>query len=242
MAIWVYLCPYTMKKIISLLLLAFFVKAAVAQTDTLEARKNAKSNADAMMTAFRSSDWSTFAAYTNDKLVETIGGQEAYTKVLTTSMKQLFENAKVDTVCAGNVLQLLKTPGGYQCITESFLQITISGAMATLASYEIGTSANGINWKFLRVDDNGSEFTPKTFIPDISPELIVPNAQVVPGITLAEFLKTYTPEYGPKKESELEEKIAGPEEIITPVPVKKPVKKPAAKTPVKTKSKPKTKS
>lgn len=231
-----------MKKIISLLVLAFLVKAAIAQTDTLEAKKNAKANADAMMTAFRSSDWNAFAGYTNDKLLETIGGKEAYVELLATSMKQLFESAKVDTVCAGNVLQLVKTPGGYQSITESFMQIRIADMLAVLVSYEIGTSANGINWKFLRIDEDGSELTPKTFIPDLSPELIIPNNQMRPGTTLTEFLKTYTPEYGPKKEMGMDgEKIKDPEEIIiTPAP-KKPAKQPVKK-PVKTTSKPKTKS
>lgn len=189
---------------------------AEAQFDTLAVHQQIRGSVDSMITAFRNGNWHTMASYTNEKLVGFMGGTEAYARLVDSTLGRIMKDGSLDEYQAGKILQVVKTPGGYQCIVESFLQMTMNGTTVTGCSYNLGTSPNGTDWRFLRLEED-SPYDIKDFVPDLSPQLKLPSDQMALGVTLEEFKKTYKVQYRATK---------------------KPVKK---TTPVKKKPKPKPK-
>lgn len=202
-----------MKRLLVFVVLFTSINAA-AQFDTLTVKQHIRTAMDSMSAAFKNANWHVMARYTNKNLVNFMGGTEGYVRLVDTMMSNVLKEGRIDEYQAGNILQLVKTPDGYQCVAESFLQMTVSDIMVTGCSYNIGTSPDGRDWRFLRLEEN-TALDVKDFIPNLSPKLKLPIGQMVPGITLNEFKKTYTIRYRKTK-----------------APVKKaaPAKKPGPKT------------
>jgi hypothetical protein len=183
-----------MKRITILLVMALTVMQTSAQFDTLLVRNNINTTLDSMTAAFKNSNWRQFVKYTNENMIAFTGGEDKFVELLDTSMAQLLSVGSMDEYYSGRTLQLVLTPGGYQCITESFMQMTVSDMTVSGCSYNIGTSPDGETWRFLRVS-GGPRLTINDFIPDISPKLRIPEEQMEAGKTLEEFKKTYKIKY-----------------------------------------------
>jgi hypothetical protein len=183
-----------MKRITILLAVILAAMQANAQFDTVRVSNNINTTLDSMTAAFKTNNWRQFAQYTNENMIKFMGGEDKFTELLDTSMAQLLSIGSMDEYYPGRTLQLVITPAGYQCITESFMQMTVSGITVSGCSYNIGTSPDGETWRFLRVGD-GPRLTVNDFIPDVSSKLRIPEEQMEAGKTLEEFKKTYKIRY-----------------------------------------------
>jgi hypothetical protein len=105
-------------------------------------------------------------------------------------------NATIDTIGSGNVLQLINFNGQWQCVAESFLQMTMESKTVTVISSNIGVSDDGKSWKFIRVA-TGKEGTMVRMFSSLSSELKPPLNKTF-RTTATEALKNYTPTYPDK--------------------------------------------
>jgi hypothetical protein len=127
-------------------------------------------------------------------VIEMIGGKEKFVTTLQQTMNAL-EAAKFDVFKNGRVLQIVKIKEQYQCVIESFMQMTLNGNVVSGSSYDLAFSADGDQWTFLRIDQSLTPETIKLLVPDLSPDLKLPKSQFQPGKTLDEFIKAYQLEY-----------------------------------------------
>lgn len=165
-----------------------------AQFDTLFISKKASAGEDSLIALFKRKDWKSYADYMHPSVIEMVGGKESFVTALKQSMKTL-ETVKLDVFKNGRVLQIIKANDQYQCVIESFMQMTLNGMLITGSSYDIAFSKDGNDWKFLRIDQSFTPETIKQLIPELSPDLKLPKAQFQQGKTLEEFMSNYQLEY-----------------------------------------------
>lgn len=176
-------------------LIALFLLSALntsAQTDTSHLIKNIRVAMDGMQHSFLKSDWNGFVNYMHPDLIKLAGGKEKLTQGIKSQMSSM-GNGTIDTIGSGNVLQIVNHKGQWQCIVESFLQMTIDSRTVTVISGNIGVSDDGQSWKFIRVS-TGKEGNIVQMFPSLSPQLRPPyNKTFLKNVR--EALKTYTPSY-----------------------------------------------
>jgi hypothetical protein len=175
----------------ALCLLSLKIKA---QTDSLLLKQNIKAGMDSVSATFQRKDWNAFTNYMHPDLVKMLGGKKQFAVFIEQQMKSM-EDATVQKSASGNILQLLRYKNQWQCIVESYLEMTVESTLVSSVSSNIGVSFDeGKNWKFIRLS-NGNEEKMKQMFKDLSPELSAPNYKAAVGVTLEEMLKTYTPVY-----------------------------------------------
>ncbi len=180
-------------KYASFVLLLFVCLFSSAQTDTSLIIKNVKAGMDSVQHSFKQGDWNTFTDLMHPDLIKLTGGRQKFIKLLETQMGSL-NNASFDSLGTGNLLQLINYKGQWQCIVESFLQMSIELKTVTVISGNIGVSYdNGSTWKFMRVSTGKEEMMVKLF-PSLSPNLKPPLNKTFMG-TVDEALKDYKPAY-----------------------------------------------
>lgn len=184
-------------------LLFFFLFLSVssyAQTDSVWLKKNIKSGMDSVSLSFEKKDWKTFAGLMHPSLIEMFGDQERFVTFIDEQMKTLLKEAEVNSMGSGNILQLINFNNQWQCVVESYLQMTVDSMIVSTVSSNVGVSFdNGLSWKFLRVT-NGNETKVKELIKGLSPEIQIPYNKTELGVTLKELLKIYKPVYPPKQD------------------------------------------
>jgi hypothetical protein len=180
--------------LLSLCLLSLQPKA---QTDSVLLKQNIKAGMDSVSATFQRKDWPAFTTYMHPDLVKMLGGEKKFAGFIEQQMKSM-EDATVQKSASGNVLQLLRYKNQWQCIVESYLEMTVDSTIISTVSSNIGVSFDdGKTWKFIRLS-NGNEEKMKQMFKDLSPELRAPNYKATVGITLEELLKTYEPVYATK--------------------------------------------
>lgn len=165
-----------------------------AQTDTSILKKNITAGMDSISTALVQKDWNSFSTHMHPTLLQMLGGKEKFVVFLEQQMKSM-EEATINKTGTGNVLQLLRYNNQWQCVVESYLEMTVEATVISSVSSNLGISYdNGASWKFIRLS-NGNEEQMKKMFNDLSPDLQVPNNKTAVGVTLIELLKTYKPVY-----------------------------------------------
>lgn len=167
---------------------------SLAQFDTALISKKASAGEDSLIALFKRKDWNKYVSYMHPSVIEMVGGKESFVSTLQQSVKAL-ESAKFDTFKNGRVLQMVKANGQYQCVVESFMQMTLNGVIISVSSYDLAFSTDGERWTFLRIDQTLTPETIKQLVPELSPDLKLPKSQFAQGKTLEEFMKTYQLEY-----------------------------------------------
>lgn len=183
-----------MKRYLFVIVLFSLVAQSHAQFDTLSISKRASVSEDSLIALFKRKDWHNYANYMHPSVIEMMGGKDKFVTALHQTMTAL-ESAKFDAFKIGRVLQIVKANNQYQCVIESFMQMTLNGTVIAGSSYDIAFSADGDKWTFLRIDQSLTPETIKLLVPDVSPDLKLPKSQFQPGKTLEEFMKTYQVEY-----------------------------------------------
>ncbi len=149
---------------------------------------------DSVSSSFLQKDWNSFADHMHPDLIKMLGGKKPFVAFLEQQMQSL-EGTTVQKSASGNVLQLLLYKNQWQCVVESYLEMTVEGTIVSSVSSNIGISPdNGATWKFIRLS-NGNEQTMKQMFKGLSPELQAPNNKTSVGVTLEELLKNYKPVY-----------------------------------------------
>lgn len=165
-----------------------------AQTDSLLLKQNIKAGMDSVSATFQRKDWSAFTNYMHPELVKMLGGEKQFAGFIEQQMKSM-EDATIDRSASGNILQLLFYKNQWQCIVESYLEMTVESTIVSSVSSNIGVSFdNGKSWKFIRLS-NGNEEKMKQMFTDLSPELQAPINKTAVGVRLEELLKSYKPVY-----------------------------------------------
>ena len=169
-----------------------------AQTDSLLLKQNIKAGMDSVSATFQRKDWSAFTNYMHPDLVKMLGGEKQFAGFIEQQMKSM-EDATIDRSASGNILQLLFYKNQWQCIVESYLEMTVESTIVSSVSSNIGVSFdNGKSWKFIRLS-NGNEEKMKQMFTDLSPELQAPINKTAVGVRLEELLKSYKPVYSTDK-------------------------------------------
>lgn len=169
-----------------------------AQTDSLLLKQNIKAGMDSVSATFQRKDWSAFTNYMHPELVKMLGGEKQFAGFIEQQMKSM-EDATIDRSASGNILQLLFYKNQWQCIVESYLEMTVESTIVSSVSSNIGVSFdNGKSWKFIRLS-NGNEEKMKQLFKDLSPELQAPINKTAVGVRLEELLKSYKPVYSTDK-------------------------------------------
>lgn len=183
-----------MKRYLLIIILTVIALQSFAQFDTVMISKKASAGEDSLIAMFKRKDWNRYVSYMHPSVVEMIGGKENFVSTLQQTMKAL-ETAKFDVFKNGRVLQVIKENGEYQCVVESFMQMTLNGVMITGSSYDLAFSTDGESWTFLRIDQTLTPETIKQLVPELSPDIKLPKSQFQQDKTLEEFMKTYQLEY-----------------------------------------------
>lgn len=165
-----------------------------AQFDTSLISKKASAGEDSLIALYKRKDWSNYANYMHPAVIEMVGGKEKFVTTLQQAMKVL-DAAKIEMYKNGRVLRTVKANGQYQCIIESFMQMTLNGVLISGSSYDIAFSKDGNKWTFLRIDQNLTPDTIKQLVPELSSDLKLPKSQFQQGKTLEEFMNNYQLEY-----------------------------------------------
>ena len=179
--------------LLSVILIATTLQSG-AQFDTALVSKKASAGEDSLIALFKRKDWNKYVSYMHPSVVEMVGGKENFVTTLQQTMKEL-ESAKFEAFKSGRVLQITKANGQYQCVVESFMQMTLNGVMISGSSYDLAFSTDGEKWTFLRIDQSLTPETIKQLVPELSPDLKLPKSQFEQGKSLEEFMKTYQLEY-----------------------------------------------
>jgi len=179
-----------LKKIYIAVCFAVFCGTASAQQE-YELQKNIADNMDSMIVRFLKKDWSSFADYMLPSMVDRHGGKDGIADFLDEQMS-MFDSLQIDVYKRGKILQVEKIDSGYQCVTESFMQLSGHGVILSGTSYDIGVSPDGKHWYFVRVEDRSTLIA--ELLPNLSPKLKLPEGQFEPK-SLDEFRKTYKIHY-----------------------------------------------
>lgn len=179
--------------LLSLVLIAAILQSK-AQFDTVLITKKASAGEDSLIALFKRKDWNKYVDYMHPSVVEMVGGKESFVTTLQQTMKAL-ESAKFEAFKNGRVLQITKANGQYQCVVESFIQMTLNGVTISGSSYDLAFSIDGEKWTFLRIDQTLTPETIKQLVPELSPDLKLPKSQFEQGKSLEEFMKAYQLQY-----------------------------------------------
>jgi hypothetical protein len=180
-------------RIVTVCILLINSSVVFSQADSAKLRQNIKAGADSMQSLFKTKDWNKYADFMHPQILMLVGNRENFINLVTQQM-ELLKSASVDSMKTGNVLQLLNHNGEWQCVLETFMQMTVDSTTVSMVSTNIGVSAdNGVTWKFFRVSD-GNETTMIEIVPALSPLLKIPLNQNQ-LTTLDVFLKEYKVKY-----------------------------------------------
>jgi kynureninase len=165
-----------------------------AQFDTAAISRKASVKEDTLIALFKRKDWNNYANYMHPSLIKIIGGKEKFVTVMQQAMTTL-NNVSFDAFKNGRVLQIVQSDDQFQCVIESFMQMTLAGILVSGSSYDLAFSKDGEKWTFLRIDQNQTPETIKQLIPELSSDLKLPKSQFQQGKTMEEFIKGYRVEY-----------------------------------------------
>jgi hypothetical protein len=163
-----------------------------AQIDTSLLMRNIYAAEDSMVAISRRKDWNAYADYMHPVVIEMSGGKEGFIQILE-SQSEILDSVQHYKV--GKIFQLTKTGGQYQCIVEAFIQMKISGEIASGSSYDIAISGDGKKWTFFRIPPTVTSDQIKQLLPGLNPDFKFPRSQTDVGKTLDEFMAGYTIEY-----------------------------------------------
>lgn len=137
--------------------------------------------ANRMLAAFTHGDYKTLLNFTHPKVVQFMGGKTAAESSLKASMQSLSATGFSFTdVKLGQPSPVIKKGQNYQCILPQFSKINHDGKALINKSNLLCISNNGgKNWYFINVDKSKASQL-KMLIPELSPELIIPDSGIIP--------------------------------------------------------------
>jgi hypothetical protein len=167
-----------MKKIIFLCILGCMVTSKMmAQSDTAIWRVNAQDQARRLDTAFKEKDWARYAKLNHPKLVQTMGGAEAFAQIMIDEMHQIDSLVKIDTMYFGVPYSFIACDSVINCLLPQTMLIQLNDSMHLRSRvYLVGSSEDkGRTWYFID-GSNGAELL-DIVIPNRCKILAIPEKQ-----------------------------------------------------------------
>ena len=131
-----------------LLLLPLSIKA---QKDSIFWKNNAMVRAGELEITFKMRDYRYYASLNHPKLVEMMGGIDAFTKTIEEQMTQIEREMKIDSIDFGEPFGFMKCDSVINCILPQTTFLRLNDTMALRATnYLLGTSDDdGNTWFFV---------------------------------------------------------------------------------------------
>jgi hypothetical protein len=147
-----------------------------------------------MLRAFHKGDFPTFVSFNIQPVIEMMGGDSAFAKILETEAHARAD-VRFTVLKPGNVLRVLRDSSGAQCLIEQLTEITVNGTSVSTVSHLIGISSKEVpDWRYIDANSMPREEI-LGFIPFLNPELLIPEKKSVNGMKLNVLLKNYRTKY-----------------------------------------------
>jgi hypothetical protein len=168
-----------MRKVLMFLL--FILPLSIfAQKDTTFWRDNAILRAGELEVTFKVKDYKHYASLNHPRLVDMIGGEAAFAKMLEEQMTALEQAIKIDSMDFGDPYQFTKCSSNdsiINCLLPQTMIIRMDDTLRMRSTvYLLGVSEDkGNTWYFLDAS-NGASYL-DAVVPDRCKDLIVPKPQ-----------------------------------------------------------------
>ncbi len=160
-------------KLKTLLICAFlfvFSTRVIAQD---QIKENIKAEAEKMMSAFKTNNYSILVKYTHPKIVDLMGGPEEAPKIIKQTMEGI-EGLESIEASVGEVLQLIDTGNEVQTVIPQLLVLKMQGMTYSSKNHLIGISSDkGKSWTFFDGNGFGEDLIREMF-PNLSKDLVIP--------------------------------------------------------------------
>ena len=151
--------------------LLFVFSARVVAQDQI--KENIKAEAEKMMSAFKTNNYSILVKYTHPKIIDLMGGPEEAPKLIKQSLEGI-EGLESIEASVGEVLQLVDNGNEMQTVITKFLVLKMQGMTYSSKNHLIGISADkGKNWTFFDGNGFGEDLIREMF-PNLSKDLVIP--------------------------------------------------------------------
>ncbi|MBL7997842.1 MAG: hypothetical protein JNL32_04295 [Candidatus Kapabacteria bacterium] len=165
---------------------------AAAGLDTTAMKRVVTRSATEMMYAMKSQDYAVFLRYQHPLVIKELGGQDSAMAFFKKQLTKL-STTKITTLKAGKVLQVLKYPGGYQCVVEQLMEVMVDSARISSVLPLVGFSTDGTTWTF--ADGSKGAAAIRSVIPTLAGELRIPAKHTEFGKGIEATYRAYTPMY-----------------------------------------------
>jgi hypothetical protein len=167
-----------MKKLLILILFTYPL-SIFAQRDTIFWRDNAILRAGELEITFKMKDYKHYASLNHPKLVEMIGGEAAFAKMLEEQMSTLEQSIKIDSMDFGDPYQFTKCDSDsiINCLLPQTMLIRLDDTLTMRSTvYLLGVSEDkGNSWYFLDAS-NGATYL-DALVPNRCKDFIIPERQ-----------------------------------------------------------------
>jgi hypothetical protein len=134
-----------------------------------------KVEAGKMGAAFISNDFTSFAKYTNPKILQLIGGRNKMIEMLTKTTKDMKAQAmSFNSITFDEPSKMIKRGNEIQCTIQQHTEIKLRQGRVVATSTLIAISLdNGINWTFIDTTNKKLDLLKQIF-PSLSSEILIP--------------------------------------------------------------------
>jgi len=128
-----------------------------------------------MGAAFISNDFTSFAKYTNPKILQLIGGRNKMIEMLTKTTKDMKALAmSFNSITFDEPSKMIKRGNEIQCTIQQHTEIKLRQGRVVATSTLIAISLdNGINWTFIDTTNKKLDLLKQIF-PSLSSEILIP--------------------------------------------------------------------
>ncbi|MBX2931132.1 MAG: hypothetical protein KF781_04175 [Chitinophagaceae bacterium] len=167
-----------LKRITAVLVIFFIVTTAAAQQDTSSVKSYIKLCADSMLNSFLKKDYRTMAKFSNETIVDMMGGEEAYASTIETTMSEGdMAEVKLEEAKVGNILQVVKTDAGFQCIVQQkVVMVLYETRVISISPLHGYSNKEGKHWRFMDVGGQTAESL-EMYITDFDKRLVIPKKE-----------------------------------------------------------------
>jgi hypothetical protein len=167
-----------MEKIIFLLGMSFLICGKMmAQADTAIWRVNAQDQARRLDSAFKEKNWMRYAKLNHPKLVQLMGGEDAFAQTMKDEMHKVDSLVKIDTMYFGTPYYFVSCDSSINCLLPQTMLIELNDtSLLRSRVYLVGSSEDkGRTWYFVD-GSNGAQFLDEV-ISNRCKNLVIPDKQ-----------------------------------------------------------------
>ena len=163
--------------ILFLLTLVTPTESLKAQNDSIYWRDNAILRSGELEITFKMRDYKYYAALNHPKLVQMMGGVQAFAKTLEEEMIKIETEIKIDSMDFGTPFNFMKCDSALNCLLPQTMILRLNDTMALRSTvYLLGTSEDGGKTWYFVDGSNGATFL-DAIVPVRCKLLAIPNRE-----------------------------------------------------------------